>query len=93
MIDCVFKAILGTEKNKNLIIHFLNAVLELCGGNRITDITLLNPYNERNFITDKLSVVDVKARQVNDEHIQIEVQLNAHPALSERMRNRGLKRP
>ena len=85
MIDCVFKAILGTEKNKNLIIHFLNAVLELCGGNRITDITLLNPYNERNFITDKLSVVDVKARQANDEHIQIEVQLNAHPALSERM--------
>ena len=85
MIDCVFKAILGSEKNKNLIIHFLNAVLELCGPNRITDIVLLNPYNERNFITDKLSVVDVKARQVNDEHIQIEVQLNAHPALSERM--------
>ncbi len=85
MIDCVFKAILGSEKNKNLIIHFLNAVLELCGPERITDITLLNPYNERNFITDKLSVVDVKARQANDEHIQIEVQLNAHPALSERM--------
>jgi len=85
MIDCVFKAILGSEKNKNLIIHFLNAVLELCGPDRITDITLLNPYNERNFITDKLSVVDVKARQANDEHIQIEVQLNAHPALSERM--------
>jgi len=85
MIDCVFKAILGTEKNKNLIIHFLNAVLELCESDRITNITLLNPYNERTFITDKLSVVDIKARQANNEHIQIEVQLNAHPALSERM--------
>jgi len=68
MIDWVFKAILGTEKNKNLIIHFLNAVLELCGPDRITDIVLLNPYNKRNFIMDKLSVVDVKARQANDAH-------------------------
>jgi len=27
-VDCVFKAILGSEENKNLLIHFLNAVLE-----------------------------------------------------------------
>ncbi len=27
--DCVFKAILGSEKYKNLLIHFLNAVLQM----------------------------------------------------------------
>jgi hypothetical protein len=25
-IDCVFKALLGSEENRNLLIHFLNAV-------------------------------------------------------------------
>jgi hypothetical protein len=28
IVDCVFKAILGAEENKNLLIHFLNAILE-----------------------------------------------------------------
>ncbi len=26
-IDCVFKALLGSEENRNLLIHFLNAFL------------------------------------------------------------------
>ncbi|MEI7869829.1 MAG: hypothetical protein WCI11_18230 [Candidatus Methylumidiphilus sp.] len=26
-IDCVFKALLGSEGNRNLLVHFLNAVL------------------------------------------------------------------
>ncbi|PZN79902.1 MAG: hypothetical protein DM484_10665 [Candidatus Methylumidiphilus alinenensis] len=25
-IDCVFKALLGSEENRNLLVHFLNAV-------------------------------------------------------------------
>jgi hypothetical protein len=26
-IDCVFKALLGSEDNRNLLVHFLNAIL------------------------------------------------------------------
>ncbi len=26
-VDCVFKAVLGSEENRNLLAHFLNAVL------------------------------------------------------------------
>jgi len=26
-IDCVFKALLGSEENRNLLVHFLNAIL------------------------------------------------------------------
>ena len=51
-IDCVFKAILGSEENKNLLIHFLNAVLELTKGSLIEEIILNNPYNDREFIGD-----------------------------------------
>jgi predicted transposase/invertase (TIGR01784 family) len=62
-VDCVFKAILGSEENKNLLIHFLNAVLE--PASLIKEIVLNNPYNEREFVGDKLTVVDVKALDEN----------------------------
>jgi predicted transposase/invertase (TIGR01784 family) len=61
-VDCVFKAILGSEENRNLLIHFINAIL---GNELVTPIIwveILNPYNEKEFIGDKLSIVDVKAR-------------------------------
>lgn len=49
-VDCVFKAILGKEANKNLLIHFLNAILQLRGAARIVEVVIANPYNEREFV-------------------------------------------
>jgi len=51
----------------------------------IKEIVLTNPYNEREFVSDKLTVVDVKATDENKCHYQIEIQLALHPALSARM--------
>jgi len=82
-VDCVFKAILGSEENKNLLIHFLNAVLE--PASKIKEIVLNNPYNERKFVADKLTVVDVKATDEKKCHYQIEIQLALHAAISARM--------
>ncbi len=82
-VDCVFKALLGAEENKNLLIHFLNAVLEPTSA--IQDVAILNPYNEREFITDKLTIVDVKAMDENAMQYQIEIQLDVHPALAGRI--------
>jgi predicted transposase/invertase (TIGR01784 family) len=61
-IDCVFKALLGAEANRRLLIHFLNAVLGADLPALVIEVEILNPYNEREFLDDKLSVVDVKAR-------------------------------
>ncbi|MDS4068151.1 MAG: Rpn family recombination-promoting nuclease/putative transposase [Candidatus Competibacter sp.] len=74
-IDCVFKALLGTEDNRRLLIHFLNAMLggELAAP--ITEVEILNPYHERECLTDKLSIVDVKARDQGQRQYQIEIQL------------------
>ena len=85
IVDCVFKALLGSEKNKNLLIHFLNAVTGLEGSNLITDVEILNPYNEREFMDDKLSIVDIKAECQNDFKYQIEIQLAVYPALASRI--------
>jgi len=85
LVDCVFKSILGKEENKNLLIHFLNAVLEKEKDAPIRDVVIKNPYNEREFIGDKLTVVDVKATDENGKNYQIEIQLAVHAALAPRI--------
>ena len=84
-IDCVFKALLGAEDNRNLLVHFLNAVI---GSDLITPLTtvdILNPYNDKEYLEDKLSIVDVKARDNDGNIYQIEVQLVNFANLSERI--------
>ncbi len=84
-IDCVFKALLGSEENRNLLVHFLNAILASDLAAPITTVEILNPYNEREFLDDKLSVVGVKARDSRDEMYQIEIQLRGYRHLPARI--------
>ena len=84
-IDCVFKALLGTESNRALLIHFLHAILEAALGAPITSVEILNSYNEREFLDDKLSIVDVKARDQRKRLHQIEIQLLTYADLLARI--------
>jgi predicted transposase/invertase (TIGR01784 family) len=84
-IDCVFKALLGTERNRRLLVHFLNAVLAGELAAPINEVEILNPYNEREFRDDKLSIVDVKARDQAGRLYQIEIQLLNVPDLPARI--------
>ena len=84
-IDCVFKAILGANENKNLLIHFLNAVLEFKGKDIIKDVDILNPFNDKDYIGDKLSIVDIKAKDANEKTYQIEIQIAIHDYLISRI--------
>lgn len=82
-IDCVFKAILGAESNKPLLISFLNSVIK--PDSPITVVEILNPYNEKEFIGDKLSIVDIKAQDDQKRLFQIEIQMAIFPHLPARM--------
>ena len=84
-IDCVFKALLGAEDNRALLIHFLNALLGTELPAPISAVEILNPYNEREFLDDKLSIVDVKARDDLGRLYQIEIQILVHADLPARM--------
>ena len=84
-IDCVFKALLGSVENRNLLVHFLNAVLVEDLSAPITEAEILNPYNDKEFLDDKLSVVDVKAKDSDGRLYQIEIQLLTYRHLPERM--------
>ena len=74
-IDCVFKALLGSEENRNLLVHFINAILISDLTAPITEVEILKPYNDKEFLDDKLSVVDVKAKDSEGRLYQIEIQL------------------
>lgn len=74
-VDCVFKALLGAEPNRNLLAHFLNAILADELAAPIIEVEILDPYNEREFLDDKLSIVDVKARDSAGRLYQIEIQV------------------
>jgi predicted transposase/invertase (TIGR01784 family) len=84
-IDCVFKALLGAEGNRHLLVHFLNAILGPDLPAPITGVAILNPYNEREHGDDKLSIVDIKARDDQGRLAQIEIQLLAFPDLPARI--------
>ena len=84
-IDCVFKALLGSEENRNLLIHFLNAFLAQDLIEPLVWVEILNPFNDKEFLTDKLSIVDVKARDSHDRLYQIEIQLTSYGHLPARI--------
>ena len=83
-VDCVFKAILGSEENLALLIHFLNAVLGDQFQAPVTEVALLNPFNLREFQQSKESIVDV-TRDQNGRVYQVEIQVGLHSGLKERI--------
>ena len=85
LVDCVFKKTFGVPENKEILISFLNAILELRGKQRIRKAVLLNPYNLQEFRQDKLSVVDIKVTDENGVTYQIEAQIGYQTGLAQRM--------
>ena len=84
-IDCVFKALLGAEHNRNLLMHFINAIIGSDLSAPIDAVEILNPYNDKEFLEDKMSIVDVKARDAQGALYQIEIQLVSYANLPERI--------
>jgi predicted transposase/invertase (TIGR01784 family) len=84
-IDCVFKALLGSEDNKDLLIHFLNAVLGHELGAPVTDVVIRDPHNGKESLNDKLSIVDVKAKDASGRLFQVEIQLLHYGHLTSRI--------
>ncbi|NRB40253.1 MAG: Rpn family recombination-promoting nuclease/putative transposase [Pseudomonadales bacterium] len=82
-VDCVFKAILGSPENSLVLLDFLNAILQ--PDHAIKSVEILNPYNEKEFLTDKLTIVDIKAQDETGAQYQIEIQISVHANLPERM--------
>lgn len=70
--DFAFKKLFGTEINKDLLISFLNAVMQ--GHEEITDLTYLNTEQLGTAETERKAVFDVYCETVTGERILIEMQ-------------------
>ena len=84
-VDYAFKKLFGSEANKPLLIALLNAVLRAYLTELIVDVEILNPFNEKDLLDDKLSILDIKARDRNGRLYNIEMEMAAAKAYPKRI--------
>src|SRR6266478_175758 len=76
-VDYAFKHLLGREATRPILIDVLESVLQPSAGHHIQDIELLNPFNPKEGLDDKLSILDIKARDQGGRQFNVEMQMLA----------------
>ena len=83
-LDLTFKRIFGTEKNKNILIHFLNDILGFTEINTIQEVEFLSTIMDPEIASDKQSIVDVLCRDSSGARYVIEMQLTRDKGFEKR---------
>ena len=73
--DIAFKKIFGSDQHTEILIGFLNAVLELEGDRRIKTVTLKNPWQPPDIPILKETILDIRAVDNRDVSFIVEMQL------------------
>ena len=73
--DIAFKKIFGNENQKEILISFLNAVLNFTGDKEIVDIEILNPYQAPKIAELKETNLDVRAKNREGVTFIVEMQI------------------
>ncbi|MCQ6531096.1 Rpn family recombination-promoting nuclease/putative transposase [Bacillus mycoides] len=78
-VDFAFKQLFGTKGNEEILMRFLNEVLQKSLVSPITSVSLEDPHLHKEYKEDKLSIMDVRATLGTGELVNIEIQLaNKH---------------
>jgi predicted transposase/invertase (TIGR01784 family) len=73
--DFAFKQIFGTEKNKDILIHFLNDMICFPGGARVTSVSFPPTVSDPDTVAKKQSVVDVLCVDEHGNQYIVEMQV------------------
>lgn len=73
--DIAFKKLFANKEKPEILISFLNSILALPEGKRITSITLNDPNNLPETILEKHSIVDVSCTDQQQHHYIVEMQV------------------
>ncbi|MFC2141025.1 Rpn family recombination-promoting nuclease/putative transposase [Acidobacteriota bacterium] len=74
--DVAFRKIFGDENKKDILISFLNNILDFAGTNKeIIEITIQNPYQVPKLKELKETILDIKAVDKRNIHYIIEMQM------------------
>ncbi|HDR6248221.1 TPA: PD-(D/E)XK nuclease family transposase, partial [Bacillus cereus] len=78
-VDFAFKQLFGAKGNEDILMGFLNAVLQKSLDSPITSVVLNDPHLHKEYKEDKLSIMDIRATLGTGEHVNVEIQLaNKH---------------
>jgi len=81
--DYAFKKVFGSENSKDILLDFLNAVLDL--KEPISDLSIEDPYNVPKLRGMKDTTVDVKATLQDRSQVIIEMQVLNHDSFESRI--------
>ena len=82
--DYVFWKVFGTEKNKDVLIGFLNHVLGYQDKNEITEVEFINPKQRPEILAYRESIIDVLCKDQNGVQIVVEMQISRHAGFEKR---------
>ena len=82
--DLAFKKLFGDQAKKEILISFLNSVLNRKEGEKIVNVTMTNPYNDPDVDWLKLSIVDVRCVDQQGKNYIVEVQVEPQNDYPER---------
>ncbi len=73
--DMFVRFLLGLEENKPILIDFINTILLDSEFEPVVDLTILNPFNLKEGLDDKESILDVKAMDKIGRVFDVEIQV------------------
>jgi len=73
--DVAFRKIFGNENKTEILISFLNAVLNLTGRKKIKELAIINPYQLPRIKGEKATIIDVRAKDHTGQQFIIEMQV------------------
>src|SRR5262249_2957981 len=79
-----FRKIFGTEKNKDILIHFLNDVVEFDEGAHIKDVTFLKTIQDPEIRAHKTSIVDILCTDEKGNRYIVEMQIAEEKGFAKR---------
>jgi predicted transposase/invertase (TIGR01784 family) len=83
--DTFVHFLFGSPGNEPLLLDFLNAVLESDGQSPAKSVEMRNPFNPATFVTDKYTILDVKATDERGGIFAVEFQTSERTAFADRM--------
>ena len=82
--EVIFKFLFGDERNKDILIDFLKAVLKV-PHDEYDSVTISDPHLLREFKGDKLGILDIKLKLKSGAIANVEIQLAPMAALRNRL--------
>src|SRR5438477_12056584 len=76
-VDYAFSHLVGREATRPLLINLLDRVLNPPSDHHIREIELLNPFNPKEALDDRLSILDIKAHDQAGRQFNVEMQMLA----------------